>query len=173
MRKLENQSNSFLSKEVFSNACAVLPLVSIDLIVTRPCHLGRELLLGLRMNSPAKGWWFTPGGRVRKNEPFTTALQRIAKVEIGLKDDWLNRAEPLGIWDHFYPDSAFSSDISTHYINLPHALHLRAEEAQTLSLPTGEVAQHNAWQWIQIEEAKNNSSVHNYVQAVLGRLHQI
>lgn len=171
MNKLENQSCVFLSKEAFSNACAVLPLVSIDLMVTRPCHLGRELLLGLRKNSPAQGWWFTPGGRIRKNEPFKTALQRIANDEIGLKDEWLSRTEPLGVWDHFYPDSAFNPDISTHYINLPHALHLCVEEAQTLNLPTGEVAQHCSWQWISIEEAKSNPRVHNYVLAVLSRLH--
>ncbi|WP_370701703.1 NUDIX domain-containing protein [Thauera phenylacetica] len=46
---------------------------------------GPELLLGLRNNSPAKGWWFTPGGRIRKNEPLYDAQCRVAKDEIGLK----------------------------------------------------------------------------------------
>ena len=62
-----SQSNYWLSKESFSLACAALPLVSIDLLVTRPGTQGKELLLGLRNNRPAQGWWFTPGGRIRKN----------------------------------------------------------------------------------------------------------
>ena len=38
MRKTEadGQASQWLSEEVFSSACAALPLVSIDLIITRP-----------------------------------------------------------------------------------------------------------------------------------------
>jgi len=69
-------TNPWLSEAVFSTACAALPLVSIDLIVIRQGDQGRELQLGLRNNRPVQGWWFTPGGRIRKNEPLASALQR-------------------------------------------------------------------------------------------------
>lgn len=58
-------------------------------------------------------------------------MHRVAQDEIGLNPEWLGRAKLLGAWDHFYPDSAFDADISMHYVNLPHAVHLSADEAQT------------------------------------------
>ena len=122
---------SWLSAEAFSAACAALPLVSLDLCLTRPGPQGPELLLGLRVNPPARGFWFTPGGRVRKSEPMADALRRVARDELGLPGHWLQRAMLMGAWDHFYPDSAFDPGVSTHYVNLPHWLDLSAEEAAT------------------------------------------
>jgi hypothetical protein len=69
-----------------------------------------------------------------------------------------------------YPDSAFYSDISTHYVNLPQAVHLSADETQNLKPPTGDGAQHQAWQWMLITEAQKDERVHAYVRAVLGLL---
>ncbi len=163
-------TNPWLSEDVFSTACGALPLVSIDLMVTRPGDQGRELLLGLRNNRPAQGWWFTPGGRIRKNEPLEITMRRVAQDEIGLNPEWLERAQLLGAWDHFYADSAFDANTSTHYVNLPHAVLLSGDEAQTLMLPVGSSSQHLEWQWMSIAEAKDHPRVHAYVQAVLGRL---
>lgn len=165
-----SKNNPWLSEDVFSIACLALPLVSIDLMITRPSDQGRELLLGLRYNRPAQGWWFTPGGRIRKNEAFGDALRRVAQKEIGLNLDWLNRAQLLGVWDHFYPDSAFDPGISTHYVNLPHALHLTVDEAQELRPPSGQGQQHQAWMWIAVEQACIDERVHEYVRMVLPRL---
>ena len=163
-------TNPWLSEDVFSTACTALPLVSIDLMVTRPAEQVRELLLGLRKNRPAQGWWFTPGGRIRKGEALASAMRRVAQDEIGLDPEWLGRVQLLGAWDHFYPDSAFDADISTHYVNLPHTVHLSADEAQTLKLPIGNDSQHFEWRWMLITEAQNDEQVHAYVRAVLGRL---
>ena len=52
------------------------PLISIDLIIL---NSNDEILLGKRNNRPAKGYWFVPGGRIRKNETLKQALSRIAK----------------------------------------------------------------------------------------------
>jgi len=172
MRKTEadGQASQWLSEEVFSSACAALPLVSIDLMITRPGNQGRELLLGLRNNRPAQGWWFTPGGRIRKNEPLPTALRRVAREEIGLNLDWLSRAQLLGARDHFYPDSAFDPGVSTHYVNLPHALHLTQDEAQAVQPPSGQGLQHQTWMWITVAQACTDERVHGYVRMVLPRL---
>ena len=42
-------STNWLSAEAFSVACAALPLVSLDLCLTRSGTAGPELLLGLGM----------------------------------------------------------------------------------------------------------------------------
>lgn len=168
--KLGDKSNQWLSEQVFSSACAALPLVSIDLMITRPSHQGRELLLGLRNNRPAQGWWFTPGGRIRKNEALATALRRVAREEIELPVEWLDRAQLLGASDHFYQDSAFEPDVSTHYVNLPYALHLTEREAQAVQPPSGQGHQHQTWVWIPVEQARTEERVHENVRMVLPRL---
>jgi colanic acid biosynthesis protein WcaH len=165
--EIDGPTSQWLSEEVFSSACAALPLVSIDLMLTRPGDQGRELLLGLRNNRPAQGWWFTPGGRIRKNEPLPNALRRVAQDEIGLNIEWLSRAQLLGVWDHFYPDSAFDQCVSTHYINLPHALHLTEDEAQAVRPPSGQGLQHQTWMWMSVAQASADECVHEYVRMVL------
>ena len=61
----------FLDKSTFTTVIDSSPLVSIDLVV-----LDREgnVLLGERLNRPAQGYWFVPGGRITKNESLADAL---------------------------------------------------------------------------------------------------
>lgn len=164
-------ASAWLSQETFSAACAALPLVSIDILLLRPGSAGPEVLLGLRNNRPAQGWWFTPGGRIRKNEAFVDALRRVAVDELGLDVALLSRAKLLGVWDHFYEDSAFASDVSTHYVNLPHAVELSAEEGDRFVLPAcGEVLQHSQWKWMAVVDALADGAVHGYAKVGLGAL---
>lgn len=145
----------------FAAACEALPLVSIDLVLTD--DVGR-LLLGLRRNAPARDWWFTPGGRIRKNEPLAEARRRIAAEELGLPEATLRRATLMGAWDHFYPDSAFAADVSTHYVNLALWLALTRDEVDALTLPEGDGEQHACWQWMPLTQAEADASVHPHVQ---------
>lgn len=157
-------ANPWLSIEQFSQACASLPLVSIDFCLLRPGVASTELLLGLRNNRPAQGWWFTPGGRIRKNEPLANASDRIALDEMNLPSTALTRARLMGAWDHFYPDSAFDTEVSTHYVNLPHWLLLSAAEADALTLPQGPDQQHSRWQWQPLDKSVRDEAVHPYVR---------
>jgi len=43
--------------------------------------------LGMRNNEPLEGCWFSPGGRIYKNESWQKALLRIFKEELGLLDN--------------------------------------------------------------------------------------
>jgi hypothetical protein len=77
----------------------------------------------------------------------------------------------MGAWDHFYPDSAFDTSVSTHYVNLPHWLELSEAEAATLQLP-GHAAdqdryagQHAHWRWQPVDQAATDPTVHPYAQA--------
>jgi len=146
---------SHLSQDTFSAACAALPLVSIDLFDTRPS---------------SQGWWFTPGGPIHKNEALQDAKIRVGQNEIGLAPQFLNRAALLGIWDHFYPDSAFDQSTSTHYVNLAYALHFTAQEAKEVKPLSGSHEQHQSWQWLALEHAKQDPTVHANVKAVLDTL---
>ena len=128
-----------LDAATFKTVIESTPLVSIDLCLV--CE-GR-LLMGRRQNEPLKGQWFTPGGRLLKNERWQDGLVRIAKTELGLNvnsDDF----ELMGVWDHFYENSAINERISTHYVNLPHVCYL--ESRPELSLDT----QHGSVRWFDI-----------------------
>ncbi len=70
----------FLEETVFSQVVASTPLISIDLILKSPDNL---ILLGERLNKPAQGFWFVPGGRVYKNESLDNAFVRITESELG------------------------------------------------------------------------------------------
>ena len=152
---------SLLPPEKFVTACSALPLVSIDWGITNP---SRELLLGLRNNAPARSWWFTPGGRIRKNEALAAAKQRIALDELRLPEALLYSAQLMGEWDHFYNDSAFDPDVSTHYVNLPHWLAIPDDNAASLALPAGVAEQHARWQWMPVDQAAKDDTVHPYVR---------
>jgi colanic acid biosynthesis protein WcaH len=160
-------SHSLLPAAEFAQACAALPLVSVEWVLTNP---DRQLLLGQRINAPARGWWFTPGGRIRKNEAFAQAKLRIAQHELGLRAELLDSAVLLGVWDHFYPDSAFSSTVSTHYVNLPHWLQLSWQDVSQLRLQPDE--QHAAWQWLDLARAASDEAVHPYVRAYAQQIHR-
>jgi len=58
-----------------------IPIPSVEAIISK----GNSLLFLRRQNSPAKGQWWFPGGRVRKGETLGEALYREVKEETGLE----------------------------------------------------------------------------------------
>lgn len=153
---------TLLSDREFTRAVAALPLVSIDICVTDP---DGKLLLGKRNNAPARDWWFTPGARIRKNEAIADALVRVLRDELALPEAMAARATLMGAWDHFYPDSAFDANTSTHYVNLPHWLQLTQHESATMRPPQGMNEQHGDWHWLAAGVALCDPTVHPYVQS--------
>jgi colanic acid biosynthesis protein WcaH len=105
-----------LDAQTFKTVIENTPLVSIDLCLV--CD--GQILLAKRNNEPLKGEWFTPGGRIYKNETWQKALLRIVEVELGLPDVKIEAFSLMGLWDHFYSNSVVDENISTHYVNMPH-----------------------------------------------------
>ena len=153
------QSPFWIEPQRFLLAVDTLPLVSIDLCITNP---GGQLLLGLRRNRPAQSCWFTPGGRIRKNERFAQAQVRIGADEFGLPAAAWSRAQAMGIHDHLYPDCAVSTDVSTHYVNHPYWIALDADEVAQLRLQEDD--QHHDWRWQDARAAASDAGVHAYAQ---------
>jgi colanic acid biosynthesis protein WcaH len=84
----------------------------------------------------------------------------VAFDELHLKAGDLHGAKLMGVWDHFYEESAFNTQVSTHYVNLPHVLQL----PETLDLNTLPLDQHCAWRWQHVEVAAVADDVHPYVR---------
>ena len=70
----------------------------------------------------------------------------------------------MGAWDHFYADSAFDLDISTHYINLPHFISLNNGQMRSLSVEIGTECQHDSYIWKGLFEASVDIEVHHYTR---------
>jgi len=109
--------NAYLDNDTFSKVIASTPLISIDLVVR---NASGQILLGLRTNRPAQGFWFVPGGRIVKNESIEQAFKRLTKAELGVELS-IDNAKYLGLYEHFYNDSVFGAgnngkSISTHYV---------------------------------------------------------
>lgn len=130
----------WLPDETFKSIIQHTPLISIDLIVRN--EVG-EVLLGKRVNAPAKGYWFVPGGRVRKNETLDDAFVRLVREELGIESGVTRvDAKFLGVFEHFYDDCVFGDDISTHYIVLAYTLSL------TSIRKINGISQHHEFKWI-------------------------
>ena len=128
------------------------PLVAIDLIIRNPSE---KVLLGKRINRPAKGYWFVPGGRIIKNETICHALKRISKAEVGL--DLSTEIHNLfGVYEHIYEDNFFNvKGINTHYVVLAFAIQLQ----QDIEVKPDE--QHSALEWWGIDKLLEDPTVHN------------
>ena len=132
------------------------PLVSVDLIIYNP---EQEILLGKRLNQPAKGFWFVPGGRIKKNEIIDSAIARVSYAELNMtltKQD----SQLLGAYDHIYTDNYFNKDgINTHYIALGYAFVLN----ETPEIQTDE--QHSEIAWFSVEQLLAHPDVHPNTKA--------
>ncbi len=144
----------WLDKEIFKCVVANAPLVSIDLLVK---NKEGQILLGKRLNEPAKGFFFVPGGRIRKNERIKEAFNRIIKAELGLSYPF-EKTRFLGIYEHFYDSSVFGIEVSTHYIVLAYLLTL---DLDIKDLPKD---QHERFVFLSPEEILPRADVHEYVK---------
>lgn len=151
----------YLKKEDFRGLVQHGVLFSIDLVVL---DAQNRILVGERINRPAQGYWFVPGGRVYKNEALMKAFERICLDELG-QVFYYPETTPLGLYDHFYNDSVFGEDISTHYINAPYLIELT--ETDILNLPS---EQHRHYRWVKVEDLAYDESVHFYSKIFLDEL---
>ncbi|WP_249554564.1 GDP-mannose mannosyl hydrolase [Shewanella sp. 10B] len=145
----------FLDQTTFATVIQSTPLVSIDLVVT---NSNGQVLLGQRLNRPAKNYWFVPGGRILKDESLADAFKRLTRDELG-QTFTIEQAQLLGPFDHFYTDNVFSNVGSTHYVAIVFCLQL---DSQLTSLPLA--VQHAGYQWFDIPSLLADASVHKHTK---------
>jgi colanic acid biosynthesis protein WcaH len=130
------------------------PLVSIDICLVHD----NKMLLGKRNNEPLRGKWFTPGGRILKNESWQVCLRRVAQSELGLNVTDVCEFTLMGIWDHFYNNSAVDQNTSTHYVNLPHYAEFKSRPQITLD------DQHGQFEWVDLSVVAKDEKFHLYIR---------
>jgi colanic acid biosynthesis protein WcaH len=148
----------YLKKEDFRCLVRHGVLFSMDLVVVDNQN---RILVGERVNRPAQGYWFVPGGRVYKNETLSNAFERICLDEIG-QAFLYPETKQLGLYEHFYNDSVFGEDVSTHYISAPYLI--RLSETERLNLPA---EQHRHYRWVNIEDFSCDDAIHHHSKVFL------
>lgn len=145
-----------LSNKEFKKLIQLGSLFTLDLIVQ---NSKGKILLGLRKNEPAKGFWFVPGGRTFKSENLDEALKRISKDELGIEIT-KDKVTPIGIYEHHYEKNFFNEPLfTTHYIVL--ALKIKAD----INLSSLTEHQHNDYKFVSKEELVNSPDVHQFTKA--------
>lgn len=147
----------WLPDQVFKTVISSTPLISIDLVVRNNQN---QVLLGKRLNAPAKGFWFVPGGRVQKDETLDDAFTRLIKEELGT-EVVVKRSEAnfLGVYEHFYEENVFDHTVTTHYIVLSYEITIYSNKLN--KIPFNQHSQYVWWNELDIKSSKNT---HIYVQ---------
>ena len=141
-----------IGEDDFTKSVSHLPLATIDLLIQ---NSEKSILLGKRENSPARGYWFVPGGRIRRMERFDIAFRRITNGELGSEFD-LRDAIFHGVFQHMYDDSTFSEKVGSHYVSIAMGLEIR--NLELTNLPQ---IQHREYRWFDLKEIIDDEEVHD------------
>jgi len=155
-----------LSEEIWKTCVNSIPIFGIDMIIFSRKY---GVLMGRRINNPAKGKLFVPGGRVYKNERIKDAFNRILLNETGLTFSF-NKTISMGLYEHFYNVTSWSTlECSTHYIIDARLIEIDQEK---INLKINLNEQHSNFEWISLEDMKS-SSIHSYSKMYLSKIKDI
>jgi mutator protein MutT len=75
-----DKESNHIPQSLYDQIANHMPIASVEAIIIR----NKAMLFLKRNNPPAKGEWWFPGGRIRKEESPQQALRREVKEETGL-----------------------------------------------------------------------------------------
>ena len=105
-----------INKELYTKILDSVPIITVDIVIFNPEK--DKVLLFKRENKPLQNTYYTPGGRVNKNEKLIDAIIRKAKEEIGINIK-SKEIKYCGIIEEFFDDSNFKEVLTgTHNINI-------------------------------------------------------
>ncbi|MCX6738574.1 MAG: NUDIX domain-containing protein, partial [Candidatus Parcubacteria bacterium] len=107
------KGTEWIPSELYIEMMNHLPICCVDIMIFNTEKT--KILLCKRSNEPLKGEYFSPGGRLLKNEELKAGAVRQAKRELGIK---INPKQVIfgGIISEIYPNSAFGKDIGYHAV---------------------------------------------------------
>ena len=163
MYNINMKPSNYLEPDIFNSVVENTPLIAIDLVVTN----NKRVLLGKRINRPAKDFFFVPGGRICKGEKFDEAFSRISSNELGISFTRKD-CKFLGIYDHMYEDSANDSSISTHYVVSAYTIEVDLEKLDAKKLQS----QHSKVVMFSFDDLLECQDVHENTKAYIRKLQE-
>lgn len=101
-----NQDSDYIPSELYNQIVKCMPIASVEAVVV----IDEALLFLRRNNQPAKGQWWFPGGRIRKEESLQQALRREVKEETGLE---MSAYKFINVYSRVFPER---HDITIAYL---------------------------------------------------------
>ena len=153
----------FLSEKEFENVIKKTPMIAIDLCILDENYI----LLGKRINPPAKNYYFVPGGRIRKSETINSALKRILYAETGRTIKNKDYVSLIGVYEHFYEDNfKGNTKFDSHYVVLAYKLPVKALSNVDKRFKD---LQHEENNWFNLNE-NSQENIHKYTIAYFNKL---
>ena len=156
----------FLKEKSFKNIVKNSPIAAIDLCILND---SKEILLGKRINHPAKSFFFVPGGRIRKGETLFNSTKRIVNSEINheITERDFNKLSLLGVFQHFYDDNFCGNKLfSSHYVVIVYIVPLKIlKKAKTVIFND----QHDEYIWYDKKLGKD-LLIHPYCKEYVKRI---
>jgi colanic acid biosynthesis protein WcaH len=149
---MSKSNPQFIEDQLFTEIVGLLPIVTTDLVCLHENQ--QQILLFKRTNKPAQNLYFTPGGRLWKNEDLLTGIIRQAKREIGLDLDQ-NKLTWGGVINEIWSDSEFAQH-NYHAVSIFWSYVVSPQEMNNLALDR----QHSLYQWFNIED----QNLHSYIK---------
>ena len=112
-----------IDKDLYNKIIQVMPIPCVDIIIGDRLN---NILLIKRMNEPAIGQWWFPGGRILFKEKRTEAVERIVFKECGIA---ASPKTEMGTYDLFLPiagGTSISHAVTTLYYVQVESLHTLA-----------------------------------------------
>lgn len=104
----------------YRRVLSTMPIVCVDCLVVND---DGKYLLVKRSNEPLKGEYWTPGGRLYKNEKLVEAVHRKMREEIGVD---VIVVRNLGFFEEFFRRTAEDADGGAHAICLLYLVKLKS-----------------------------------------------
>jgi|APSaa5957512576_1039674.scaffolds.fasta_scaffold02000_7 colanic acid biosynthesis protein WcaH len=152
---------NFIEEELYKKIVENVLIATVDIVV-----LSRDLkklLLFKRENNPAKGIYYTPGGRIYKGEEAIECAIRKTKEEIGIdisKDDLGFGGTIVEKWEN----SFFSEEIESSFMTMFFYFILDNEDNLKLD------KQHSEYKWFNIEDETISPYVRKKVKYSLNKI---
>jgi colanic acid biosynthesis protein WcaH len=149
---MSKSNPQFIEDQLFTEIVGLLPIVTTDLVIFNENK--QQILLFKRTNKPAQNLYFTPGGRLFKNEDLLAGIIRQSKREIGLDLD-PNKLTFGGVINEIWSDSEFAN-YNYHAVSIFWSYVISSQEIINLALDR----QHSVYQWFNIDD----ENLHKYIQ---------
>jgi len=150
-----------LSQDDYHRAIELTQVVSVDILIQKD----EKYLLGKRINNPAKGYLFNPGGRVFKDESIREAAKRIIKDETGIRThDESFEFSFGGAYEHHYPNNFRDDKFGTHYVSMLFRQNTRLLKIDPEDVERHMTSQHSEVVWMTGDEILESWKVHPYVK---------
>ena len=156
---MNSKNSQFIPDDLFTQIVASMPIVTTDLVLINESQ--NQILLFKRTNKPAQDIYFTPGGRLLKNEEFLVGIKRQGQRELGLDLDE-SRLSFGGVINEMWTDSEFAEH-SYNAISIFWRYLILETQIDRFSLDQ----QHSDYQWFDFDDDRLHPYI-NYRLNILG-----